>query len=136
MATEVAIRGTENSGKIRNPLGVIGLTLITFGIYWLFWYYTINREMADIGRSRGSTETGNAPGTSLLAVTLGAFVVIPAIMSSFGTWKRLNATEQAVGLPIGLGAVPGFLLTLFIGPVGIWFLQSNLNKALEAQAQA
>jgi hypothetical protein len=26
----------------RNPLGVLGLTIITFGIYGLYWYYKVN----------------------------------------------------------------------------------------------
>ena len=35
----------DATAKIRNPLGVIGLTLITLGIYFFFWWYYINREM-------------------------------------------------------------------------------------------
>ena len=33
MADAIQIRGSSYTGKIRNPLGVIGLSLITFGIY-------------------------------------------------------------------------------------------------------
>jgi hypothetical protein len=29
----------------RNPLGVLGLTIITFGIYGLYWYYKVNEEI-------------------------------------------------------------------------------------------
>ena len=29
----------------RNPLGVVGLTLITFGIYGLYWWWKINDEL-------------------------------------------------------------------------------------------
>ena len=36
MAELVDIRGSDHPGKIRNPLGVIGLSLITLGIY--FWF--------------------------------------------------------------------------------------------------
>ena len=53
MAEEVALAGTEARAKLRNPWGVVGLTLITLGIYYFFWWYYINREMRDFGRARG-----------------------------------------------------------------------------------
>ncbi len=136
MAQEVQIAGSGEAGLVRNPLGVIGLTLITLGIYGIVWYYKINKELAAIGKAKGSTEAGDNPMKSVLAVTLGLFLIVPVFMSIFGTWKRLNAAEKLVGLQPGMAAVPGFLLSLLLGPVGTYFLQSNLNKALEAQAQA
>jgi hypothetical protein len=36
MAETVQIVGTDYWGKIRNPLAIIGLTLITLGIYGIF----------------------------------------------------------------------------------------------------
>ena len=39
MAEKLLITGTPAKAKIRNPLGVVGLTLITFGIYYFFWFY-------------------------------------------------------------------------------------------------
>jgi hypothetical protein len=47
----------------RNPLGVLGLTIITFGIYGLYWYYKVNEEIL--------LYTGDqtiSPSRSLLAV--------------------------------------------------------------------
>lgn len=36
-----AVPGAVNKiGKTRNPWGVFGLTLVTLGIYGLWWYYT------------------------------------------------------------------------------------------------
>ena len=136
MAEEVQIRGSDEVGKIRNPLGVIGLQLITFGIYGIFWYYYINKEMAAIGKARGSTETGDNPMTSVLAVTLGIFILVPPFVSLYNTWKRLNASEAAVGAPEGTAAGLGFLLSILIGPVGTYLLQDNLDKVLQAQAGA
>jgi hypothetical protein len=34
-------------GKIRNPWAVIGLSLITLGIYFFYWTYQVFREMKD-----------------------------------------------------------------------------------------
>ena len=40
--------------KVRNPILVVIFTLITLGIYQIFWWYFANREMADYGRARGT----------------------------------------------------------------------------------
>ena len=66
MAEEVAIAGTESRAKLRNPLGVVGLSIITIGIYYIFWWYFINREMRDFGRAR-DTDLGQNPSNSVLA---------------------------------------------------------------------
>lgn len=134
MATDVQIAGSGETGRVRNPLGVIGLTLITLGIYGIVWYYKVNKELAAIGQAKGSEEAGTDPMKSVLAVTVGALVLVPAIMSLFGTWKRLNAAEKLVGLEPGMSAGTGFILHFLLGPVGTYFMQSNLNKVLEAQA--
>jgi len=134
MAEEVQIAGTQATAKIRNPLGVIGLTLITFGIYGIFYYYFINREMADYGRARGTTELGDSPGTSVLAITLGALVIVPALISLYNTCKRVEATQRMAGDPNPTAAGLLFILYLFIAPVALYLIQDGLSKAWQAQA--
>lgn len=134
MAEEVQIAGTQSTAKIRNPLGVIGLALITLGIYGIFWYYFINREMADYGRARGTNELGDSPGTSVLAVTLGALVIVPALLSGYNTCKRVEATQRLAGDPNPTAAGLLFVLYLFISPVALYLIQDGLNKAWQAQA--
>jgi hypothetical protein len=136
MAEEVQIQGSQEIGKVRNPLGVIGLMLITLGIYGIVWYYKINKEMAAMGQARGTTECGTNPGQSVLAVTLGIFILVPPFVSTYNTWKRLQATERLTGAPAGMEPGLGFLLSVLLGPVGTYILQSNLNKALQAQGGA
>ena len=109
MAEEVAIAGTDARAKLRNPLGVVGLSIITLGIYYVFWWYSINREMRDFGRAR-NVDLGQSPGNSVLAITLGAFIIVPAI-----------------------GPII-FVLLLLLAPVGIWYAQNELNKAWTAQS--
>jgi hypothetical protein len=135
MAEPVQIQGTNEQGKIRNPLGVVGLSLITLGIYYFFWYYQTNRELALIGRARNTEECGTSPGTSLLAVTLGIFVIVPPFVSLYKFCQRLSAAERVTGTPQGMEPGLLFLLLIFIGPVGQYIVQSNLNKVLERQAQ-
>jgi hypothetical protein len=132
MAYPVEIRGTGTEGKIRNPLGVIALSFVTLGIYSIFWYYFVNKEMAALGRARNSDELGDSPGTSVLAVTLGILLIVPPFVSLYHAWKRLSSGERLTersGMEAGLG----FLLTIFISPVGHYIFQSNWNKVLEAQ---
>jgi hypothetical protein len=136
MAEEIAIRGSNYPAKQRNPLGPLGLAIITFGIYAIFHYYYINKELAELGKARGTSELGDSPGTSVLAVTLGALIVVPAYISIWNTWKRQVAARQMFGVNEGIDQVPGFLLEVFIWPVGVYFLQSGQNALLQAQARA
>lgn len=127
MAEQVQIAGTNSQGKIRNPLGVIGLGLITLGIYTIFWYYFINKELAEMGKARNTDELGTSPGTSVLAITLGVFIIVPPFVSVYKTWVRKCKAEDAVGTD-GMEAGLGFLLSILIGPVGQYLLQSNLDR--------
>jgi hypothetical protein len=135
MAYPVEIEGTLTEGKIRNPLGVIALSFVTLGIYSIFWYYFVNKEMAAVGRARNSDELGDSPGTSVLAVTLGALLIVPAFVSLYNSWKRLNSGERLTGLS-GMEAGLGLILWIFISPVAQFIFQSSWNKVLEAQTGA
>jgi uncharacterized protein DUF4234 len=133
MADEVAIAGTGSTAKLRNPWGVIGLSIITIGIYYIFWWYYINREMRDFGRAR-NTDLGQNPGNSVLAITLGALIIVPALVSMWRTSDRIQRTQETAGVERGANGPIIFILLLLIGPVGIWYAQSELNKAWERQA--
>jgi hypothetical protein len=136
MAELVAINGTPATAKIRNPLGVIGLIFITLGVYGIFWYYFVNREMKDLGESRGTDECGDSPGTSVVAVTFGAFIIVPPFVSLYNAFKRMNAASRLTGAGDGFDAGLGLLLWLLLSPVAIYLFQMNLNKVWEAQRGA
>jgi hypothetical protein len=135
MAEEVAIAGTESRAKLRNPLGVVGLSIITLGIYYVFWWYYLNREMRDFGRARG-TDLGQNPGNSVLAITLGALIIVPAIVTLWTTTDRIQRTQETAGVESPAAGPIIFVLLLLIGPVGVWYAQHELNKAWTAQAGA
>ena len=130
MAEEFQIPGTQSTAKVRNPLGVVGLSLITIGIYFFFWWYFINREMRDLGNAR-AVDLGESPGNSVLAVTLGALIIVPAIVSEWRTCGRIEASQEAVGMERRVSGPIIFILLLLIGPVGLWYAQSELNKVWE-----
>ena len=133
MATPIEIEGAGTEAKVRNPLGVVGLSIITLGIYGIFWYYFLNKEMAQMGRARETDDLGDSPGKSVLAITLGALIIVPAFISLYNAWKRLNSGERLTGLT-GVEPGLGLLLWIFIGPVAQYLFQSNWNKVLKAQA--
>ena len=132
MAQDVQIAGTSSTAKIRNPLGTVGLSIITIGIYYAFWWYFINREMRDLGRAR-NVDLGQNPGQSVLALTLGALIVVPAIVTLWRTSARIENAQEAVGIDRRVSGPIVFILLLLIAPVGIWYAQSELNKVWEAQ---
>jgi NADH:ubiquinone oxidoreductase subunit 6 (subunit J) len=134
MAEVVQIKGAGSTAKVRSPVAVALLPLITLGIYSLVWYYKINREMADLGKATGRTdELGDSPGKSLLAITLGAIVIVPAVISMINTFKRVQALQRTTGAE-PLNGWLGLVLYLVISPVYYAYVQSGLNKAWQAQA--
>jgi hypothetical protein len=132
MAEEIQIAGTGSTAKIRNPLGVVALSIITIGIYYIFWWYFINREMRDLGRSR-NTDLGQNPTNSVLALIPGSLIIVPALVTLWTTSGRIESSQEAVGIARRVSGPIIFILLLIIGPVGIWYAQSELNKVWEAQ---
>jgi hypothetical protein len=112
-------------GKTRHPWGVFGLTLITFGIYFLVWYYKICCELRDY-----EPQIPASPGVSLAAVLVGSCVVVPYYVSICGTAGRISRAQTASGQP---GSCSG-AATFFLSLIGFhsWYLQKNLNKVWAA----
>jgi hypothetical protein len=113
----------------------VGLSIITLGIYYVFWWYFINREMRDFGRAR-NVDLGQSPGNSVLALTLGAFIIVPALVTLWRTTDRIQRTQEVAEVERPAMGPIIFILLLLIGPVGVWYAQHELNKAWTAQASA
>ena len=114
--------------------------VITLGIYVPFWWYFINREMRDLGRARGATDLGDSPGVSVLAVTLGALVIVPAIISIVNTCKRIQSAQRLAGrtdLLNGWIVLVFYVIAFFIViPFAIGYMQSELNKVWRTEGIA
>jgi Domain of unknown function (DUF4234) len=110
-------------------------TILTLGIYNLVWYYKINREMRDLGRARGSSELGDSPGKSLLAITLGALVVVPAVISTINTFRRIQAAQRLVGVAPQANGWLALVMALLLTPVFHAYEQSELNKVWSAAGE-
>ena len=135
MAEEVQIAGTRDNAKIRSPIGVAVLSLVTLGIYYLVWYFKINNELANLGESRGTEELGTAPTMSLLAMVPGFLLIVPPFVSAYKTCKRINQGQKLTGEGVGLNPVLAFVLWIFISPVAIFLMQGSLNHIWENQRQ-
>jgi hypothetical protein len=135
VAEEVQIVGTRDVAKIRSPLGVVGLSLITLGIYYLYWYFQVNNELSNLGESRGTEELGTAPTKSLLAMVPGFILIVPPFVSLFHTCQRINRGQHLTGEGVGLNPVLGFVLSVLLGPVGMFLMQGSLNHIWDNQRQ-
>ena len=112
---------------------MLGLTLITIGIYFFFWWYYINREMHDLGKARG-VDLGQKPGNSVLAVTIGWIIIVPAIVTEWTTSGRIQRSQETVGIDRPASGPVIFILLFLISPVGLWYMQSELNKVWRGTA--
>ena len=125
MADTVTINGKPYLK--RNPLGVLGLTLITLGIYGLYWYYKVNEEIRDV--------TGDqtiSPGRSLLAVIPGAFLIVPPFIAYYNTANHIALMERERSISNEISPA----LTVVLGLV-IWigmgaYIQEHLNRVWDA----
>jgi zinc transporter ZupT len=135
VAEVVRIEGTDATAKIRSVVWVIVLEIVTLFIYGFFWWYFVHRELRDYGRAKGTTELGTSPGTSLLAITLGALIIVPALVSFYNGFKRVQAAQRLSGIEPINGWI-GLILFIVFYPAFMGYMQSGLNPVWQAQAAA
>jgi uncharacterized protein DUF4234 len=126
MAETIQIPGAGSTAKIRNVVAVAIFAIITLGIYVIFWWYYINREMADYGRALGTDELGDSPGKSTLALFPGALIVVPAIWTTVTTFQRVQAAQRLTR-QTPLNGWLGLVIYVVISPVFYAYMQSGLN---------
>lgn len=132
MAQVIQITGAGASAKVRSPVAVAILVVITLGIYGLFWWYFINRELADYGRAKDTSELGDKPWLSLVALFPGALLIVPAIWTTVTTFKRIQAAQRLAGQSPINGWL-GLVLYIVIAPALDAYMQSGLNGVWKAQ---
>ena len=115
--------------KVRNPLGVWALGLVTLGIYSLVWYYKVNKEM------RQAHGIDVNPAMTVLALTLGALLLgIPPLVAVYKTGRRIEETQLKAGIQDRISPLASFLMGFVFG-LNVIYMQSNLNKVWQKQAQ-
>src|SRR5437762_11251486 len=108
--------------KQRSPLGAWGLLFLTLGIYYFVWYYKINDESR---RYLGDEEI--RPGVSLLAITLGALLIVPPYISIYRTGARIQRMQEKATVTNEISPALG-LLASFVMAANVPYMQENLNK--------
>jgi mannose/fructose/N-acetylgalactosamine-specific phosphotransferase system component IIC len=122
MAEMVTIDGQQF--KKRNPLGVLGLSFLTLGVYFFVWYYKINDELR-----RAENDEGISPTRSLMAMIFGWLIIVPPFIAMYNTAKHVQSLETRRG--IGQTVEPALtvvLMFLFSFGNGI-YVQEHLNRA-------
>jgi Domain of unknown function (DUF4234) len=119
------------TAKLRGPIAVAIFTLITLGIYLIFWWYYANREMADYGHARDTDELGDDPAKSTLALFPGSLIVVPGIWTTVTTFQRVQAAQRLTG-QTPINGWLGFVLFLVFSPALAGYMQSGLNSAWKA----
>ncbi|MDY0059077.1 MAG: DUF4234 domain-containing protein [Myxococcota bacterium] len=99
--------------KERNPILVILFTMITCGIYALYWYFATSKELNE----KGALET--SAGMMLL------YMFIP-ILNFIAMWKYAKAIEALSKGEKGAGML--FVIALVFAPAFFYMAQSELNK--------
>ena len=130
MATTVTVG--NQTYKRRNPAAVwIGLPLITLGIYYFVWWYKVNDEAR-----RFLNDPSINPALSVVAVTIGAIVVVPPFISAYTTTQRIARMQERVGMPAGTRANPWIAVLLhFVFGAHVLYMQMELNRIWDGFAQ-
>ncbi|HZD78492.1 MAG TPA: DUF4234 domain-containing protein, partial [Actinomycetota bacterium] len=122
MAETVTIAG--RSYLKRNPLGVLGLTFITAGIYGLYWFYKVNEEI-----QRFTGDDTISPTRSLMAVLFGWLVIVPPFIAWYNTSNHVRQMEEQVGIPQQIEPALAIVILLVISLLGGVYVQEHLNRA-------
>ena len=111
----------------RSPLVVLGLVLITLGIYGFYWYYKVNEEI--------KLYTGDqtiSPSRSLLAVIPGFLLIVPPFIAYYNTSNHIVQMQQQRGLASQISPALVVILGLVIWIGMAAYVQEHLNRVWEA----
>jgi hypothetical protein len=113
-------------GKVRNPWAVIGLSIITLGIYGLYWQYATFRDM------KAYSGQGIGGGLGLLFAFLIGVVNVFLMPAEVGDLYAAAGQEKPVRGPTGFWV----LIPIVGGFIWIIKTQGALNRFWEgAQGQ-
>ena len=110
-------------GKTRNIFLVwLVWPILTLGIYHLVWWYKINREARDLN---AGIEV--RPGISVVAITVGALIIVPPYVSIYRTGERIGRMQAAAGMQVTCNGVIGLIASFILGLHALYY-QYELNK--------
>lgn len=122
MAETVTIEGRPYLK--RNPLGVLGLSFITIGIYFLYWYYKINDEIRMVEH-----DDTIDPTRSLMAMLFGWLIIVPPFIAMWNTANHVQTMEQRLGIRQTLEPAITIVVMFIFAFVNGTYIQEHLNRS-------
>jgi len=125
MAETVTIEGQQVVK--RSPLGVLGLSFVTIGIYFFYWYYKINDEIRLVER-----DDSISPTRSLMAMIFGWLIIVPPFIAMWNTAKHVQSLEQRLGVQQTLEPAISLVIMFVFSIANTLYVQDHLNRAWDA----
>ena len=113
----------------RNPLGVLGLSFITFGIYFFYWYWKINDELSSFAH-----DDSISPTRSLMAILFGWIILVPPFIAIYNTSKHVQGDEQRLELQPELEPALTIVFLVLFSIVNGLYMQEHLNRLWDRAA--
>lgn len=127
MAETVTIGG--QSYLKRNPLGVLGLSVITLGIYFFYWFWKINDELRLYKR-----DDSISPTRSLMAMLFGWLIIVPPFIAMYNTSKHVQDAEQHLGVQPQLEPALTIVFLLIVAIGNTIYVQEHLNRIWDRES--
>ena len=124
MAETVQIKG--EAFKKRSPIGVLGLCVITLGIYFFYWYFEMNDELR-----RYERDSSISPTRSLMAMLFGWIIIVPPFIALFNTAKHISEVEARESIQPVMEPVLVIVFQLLVSIVNPPYIQSHMNKIFD-----
>ena len=129
MAETVTIEGQKFLR--RNPLGVLGLSLITIGIYFFYWYYQVNDELR-----RFEHDDTISPTRSLMAILFGWLIIVPPFIALYNTAVHVQTIERRRSIQPQLEPALVIVILLLVAVGNGVYLQEHLNRIWTSAASS
>jgi hypothetical protein len=122
--------GITRDVKVRGPVWVGVMSVITLGIYAIYWFYATAKDLSEYGKSKGE-DLGQNPTMSLMAILFGwILLAIPTIIALVRFTKRAQRAQVLSGRQQSLNGWLCLVMCLVgLSPVYHAYVQSELNKA-------
>jgi hypothetical protein len=115
----------------RDPLGVLGLSVLTLGIYGFYWYYKINDEIR-----RFEHDETVSPVRSLMALLFGWLLIVPPFIAVWNTANHVLRMQERNGVRQQISPALSIVLLLAVSiALGI-YVQEHLNHVWDRMAGA
>ena len=127
MAETVTIEGRPYLK--RNPLGVLGLSFITLGIYFFYWYWKINDELSSFEH-----DDTISPTRSLMAILFGWIIIVPPFIAVYNTAKHVHGSERRLQVQPELEPALTIVFLVLVSIVNGLYMQEHLNRVWDRAA--